>query len=257
MSLVERIKTTANQKGISITEIAKEIGISPKSIYRWDQSEPSFSKVMAVANLLQVPLLWLATGDYEDKSKDSELWEQYNKLSTLDKERIKHFIEVCLISEPMHTNKTNFFYYEVPRSRFLELQNSPDFYQNKRNAIAVLGYVAAGEPIEGISTPLDYIAAIPHADYALIAKGRSMEPVILDGEYIFVKKCDTLQQGDIGIFYINGDVTCKKYQLQEDYLILQSLNPDFKPFKYSLTGEYDFKIQGKVLLTDYQKDRFQ
>ncbi len=83
-----------------------------------------------------------------------------------------------------------------------------------------------------------------------------MEPVILDGEYIFVKKCDSLDYGDIGIFYINGDVTCKKYHPQPDRLVLQSLNPDFKPFKYSLNDNYDFKIQGKVILTSTQKNRF-
>lgn len=256
MPLVERIKTAANQKGISIPEIAKEIGISEKSIYRWDQSEPSFSKVIAVANLLQVSLSWLATGICEDRSFDSGFVRQYNKLSDLDKEKIKYFMEISLIKTSMQEKEEMFTIYKTPETHYSMVQEAPGYYQTKQNIIAILGYVAAGEPIEGISIPLGYIPATVQADYALIAKGHSMEPIILDGEYIFVKKCDSLEFGDLGIFYINGDVTCKKYHPQSDCLILQSLNPDFKPFKYSLNEQYNFKIQGKVILTSTQKGRF-
>lgn len=256
MSLVERIKIIANQKGISMPEIAKEIGISPKSIYRWDQSEPSFSKVLAVANLLQVSLSWLATGNYEEKSFDSEFVEKYERLSDLDKEKINYFMEISLIRTESLKNEPKHDCYETSKTQPPIIQETPGYYQTKQDIIAVLGYVAAGEPIEGISIPIGYISTIASADYALIAKGHSMEPIILDGEYIFVKKCESLQYGDIGIFYINGDVTCKKYHPQEDCLILQSLNPDFKPFKYSLNSNYDFKIQGKVILTDSQNARF-
>lgn len=256
MPLVERIKTAANRKGISIPEIAKEIGISEKAIYRWDQSEPSFSKVIAVANLLQVSLSWLATGFYEDKSLDREFIEQYEMLSDLDKEKIRYFMEISLIKTSAQIKNEVQINYTTQEDHPSIVREAPSYYQTKQDVIAILGYVAAGEPIEGISIPLGYIPATVHADYALIAKGHSMEPVIIDGEYIFVKKCDSLEYGDLGIFYINGDVTCKKYQPQNDCLILQSLNPDFKPFKYSLNDHYDFKIQGKVILTSAQKDRF-
>ncbi len=256
MPLVERIKTAANQKGISIPEIAKEIGISEKSIYRWDQSEPSFSKVIAVANLLQVSLSWLATGIHEDNSFDPEFIQQYEKLSDLDKEKIKYFMEISLIKTSMQMKEEMQTIYKTPEAHYSMVREAPSHYQTKQDVIAILGYVAAGEPIEGISIPLGYIPATVNADYVLIAKGHSMEPVILDGEYIFVKKCDSLEYGDIGIFYIDGDVTCKKYHPQSDCLILQSLNPDFKPFKYSLNEQYDFKIQGKVILTSPQKGRF-
>ncbi len=255
MSIVERIKATGEKKGLNLTQIERGAGLSTRTIYRWDKNSPSVDKVLAVANFLNTSLYWLVTGNYDDIPFDAEFMQQYEKLSDLDKEKIKYFMEISLI-KATDRKPNNFIYYEIPKAKYSFVQETPGYYQTAQDVIAVLGYVAAGTPIEGISIPLGYISAIPHADYALIAKGQSMEPVILDGEYIFVKKCDSLDPGDIGIFYINGDVTCKRYQLLDDYLVLQSLNPGFKPFKYSLNGDYDFKIQGKVILTDEQNARF-
>lgn len=160
-------------------------------------------------------------------------------------------MEISLLNPPAVTYSTS----SNISSRLLKEESTEYGIIAKEDSIAVLGYVAAGEPIEGISVPLGYIAPPFHADYVLIAKGHSMEPVIHDGEYIFVKSCKTLCAGEIGIFYIDGEVTCKKYQPEQDCILLQSLNPDFKPFKYSLNENHDFKIQGKVVLTPEQKAR--
>ena len=258
MGIVERVKISAAEKGLTLAKIERTLGFGNSTIRKWDQNSPSLDKVIATANLLNKSLSWLATGNYENASGDSEFICLYEKLSELEKEKIKHFIEICLadISSANTEESKPINYSEIPKADLSYVQESPSYYQTKQDIIAILGYVAAGEPIEGISIPLGYIPDTVNADYALIAKGHSMEPVILDGEYIFVKKCESLDYGDIGIFYINGDVTCKKYHPQPDRLVLQSLNPDFKPFKYSLNDNYDFKIQGKVILTSTQKNRF-
>ncbi len=256
MGIVERVKISAAEKGLTLAKIERTLGFGNSTIRKWDQNSPSLDKVIATANLLDKSLSWLATGNYEGIPCDLEFIHLYEKLSELEKEKIKHFIEICLIDIPTHTETKTIYDYNIPETNLPLVQETPSYYQTKQEVIAILGYVAAGEPIEGISIPLGYIPATVNADYALIAKGHSMEPIILDGEYIFVKKCDSLEYGDLGIFYINGDVTCKKYQPQFDCLVLQSLNPDFKPFKYSLNEQYDFKIQGKVILTSTQKDRF-
>lgn len=256
MGIVERVKISATEKGLTLAKIERILGFGNSTIRKWDQNSPSLDKVIATANLLEKSLSWLATGNYENASYDLEFIRLYERLSELEKEKIKHFIEICLIDNTTNTETRPINYYDIPKADPSLIREVPSYYQTKQDVIAILGYVAAGEPIEGISIPLGYIPATVNADYALIARGHSMEPVILDGEYIFVKKCDSLEYGDIGIFYIDGDVTCKKYHLQSDCLILQSLNPDFKPFKYSLNEHYDFKIQGKVILTSTQKGRF-
>lgn len=259
MSIVERIKETLVQKGLSMRELEQKLGFGRAAIYKWDKNSPSVDKIIAVSNFLHVSLSWLATGKAEENSdrvvdeNTQKFLQDYKKLSDLDRMKIKYFMEVCLINVPeVSLTYTNI---EETDSQTDTIKESPAPYVIDSKDIAVLGYVAAGQPIEGISIPLGYISAPVSADYALIAKGHSMEPVIQDGEYIFVRNCDALDAGDIGIFYIDGDVTCKQYSPDDSNVILKSLNPDFKPFKYPLNEQHDFKIQGKVILTNEQKQR--
>lgn len=248
MSIVSRIRETASKHGLKLAEIERALGFSNSSIRKWDQSPPSVDKVLAVATYLNVPLNYLVTGDTKEYIPSHSILEKYNQLNEEDKKKVDAFIEISLLDTKIVYTTPNI----TDSSK--QIQESFTPYVT-RSPIAVLGKVAAGKPIEGISIPLDYISAPVNADYALIAQGHSMEPVIQDGDYIYVKNCNELHTGDIGIFYIDGEVTCKKYYPQPDCIILKSLNPDFTPFKYPLNKWLDFKIQGKVLLSDEQKNR--
>ena len=262
MSIVNRIKDAAAQNGTSIPQIEHELGFGNRTLYRWDKNSPSMDKVISVANLLNVSVSWLATGVSETKnivdnshSEEEDIFlNKYRKLSDLDKTKINYFMEICLLDVP--SKKVSYNNIEGTNSKTSVVREAAATYKTQAKEIAVLGYVAAGEPIEGISIPLGYISAPVSADYALIAKGHSMEPVIQDGEYIFVRNCESLNLEDIGIFYIDGNVTCKQYSPTSSTMVLRSLNPDFTPFKYPLTEQHDFKIQGKVILTEDQKQRF-
>lgn len=265
MSIVERIKEITSQRGLSMRELEKELGFGRAAIYKWDKNSPSVDKVVAVSNFLHVSLSWLITGVSEDTQNSApdrnpidrdtiDLINKYRKLSDLDKTKIDYFMEICLLDVP--AKKDSYNNIEETHSGASVVREAAATYKTQAKEIAVLGYVAAGEPIEGISIPLGYISAPVSADYALIAKGHSMEPVIQDGEYIFVRNCDSLNPEDIGIFYIDGNVTCKQYSPTSSTMVLRSLNPDFTPFKYPLTEQHDFKIQGKVVLTEEQKQRF-
>jgi len=49
-----------------------------------------------------------------------------------------------------------------------------------------------------------------HADFAVRIDGDSMEPYILDGATVYVNR-DPLANGDVGIFFVDGDMLCKQY----------------------------------------------
>lgn len=260
MSLVDRIKLAAVENGLTLAAIEKKLGFGNSTIRKWDKNSPSLDKVTATANLLNVSVSWLATGSGEGKTSetlskdDLDVLNKYRMLSDLNKMKIDYFMEICLLDVP--TKKASYNNIEETHSGGSVVREAATTYKTQAKEIAVLGYVAAGEPIEGISIPLGYISAPVSADYALIAKGHSMEPVIQDGEYIFVRNCDSLNPEDIGIFYIDGNVTCKQYSPTSSTMVLRSLNPDFTPFKYPLKEQHEFKIQGRVILTEEQKQRF-
>ena len=248
MSLVETIKRLAYERNVVISQMEADLNFGLSSIYKWDKNSPSISKVISVANYLKVPVSALIPSDYEDNKELDDFMSIYRSLSSIDQQKIQHFMEIASLDTTKKPKKKDRYKLSEPAIFSYE--------EKERKTIAVLGKVAAGVPIEGISTPLDYISTELDADYALIAKGDSMEPVIMNGEYIYVATTDTLRSNDIGIFYIDGNVTCKRYKRDDHTLSLCSFNELYKPFNFSLKERHEFKIQGKVLLTEEQESRF-
>ncbi len=84
MNMVERIKTTAARQGYTLAQLERSLGFGTRTIYKWDRNLPSVDKVLAVANILQVPLSWLVTGDVGN----SPLEARFALLSETDKEKV-------------------------------------------------------------------------------------------------------------------------------------------------------------------------
>ena len=59
------------------------------------------------------------------------------------------------------------------------------------------------------------------ADYIIEVGGDSMEPEYMDGERVLVKKQDSVEIDEIGVFVINGDAYIKQFKSDR----LHSLNP--------------------------------
>ncbi|MFI3214628.1 MAG: S24 family peptidase, partial [Eubacteriales bacterium] len=55
------------------------------------------------------------------------------------------------------------------------------------------------------------------------------EPKYINQQIIWVHQQDTLQNGEIGIFCLNGDAFCKKLQDDSEGLFLISLNKKYPP----------------------------
>lgn len=77
MSVFERIKKTSRQRGISLNELGKKIGLSQNSIYHWKHATPSADNVQKVADVLDV------TTDYL-LGRDGSLQNEKQKTADLD-----------------------------------------------------------------------------------------------------------------------------------------------------------------------------
>ena len=51
----------------------------------------------------------------------------------------------------------------------------------------------------------------PDADFGVHVSGDSMEPLYLNGQIIWVHQQETLEDGEIGIFFLDGEAYVKKY----------------------------------------------
>ena len=99
-----------------------------------------------------------------------------------------------------------------------------------------------GEYVGDDVTIEDYIeTSNQDADYALRINGDSMTSLYPDDSIVLVHKTEILNNGDIGIFYLNGEQYCKKIIGNQ----LISINPNYKPIDIN-NLDY-FRILGKVV----------
>ncbi|MBF7056575.1 helix-turn-helix domain-containing protein [Weissella confusa] len=79
MTLFERIKETAKERGISLTALSVESGLGEKTIYKWKDKEPSASRIKAVADTLGVSVDYLLgnTDEMHSNKKDDEPIDLY------------------------------------------------------------------------------------------------------------------------------------------------------------------------------------
>ena len=72
-----------------------------------------------------------------------------------------------------------------------------------------------------------------------------MEPEYHNGEIAWIQQKDSISNGEVGIFYLNGDAYIKKLHDEPDGLFLISLNRKYKPI--TIQESDSFKIFGKVV----------
>ncbi len=122
----------------------------------------------------------------------------------------------------------------------------------RRRAVPLLGQIACGEPIyaeeefQGYAIAEDGITA----DFCLRASGDSMIGArIYDGDIVFVKACDTVENGEIGVVIIEDEATLKRvyYDPADGKLILSPENPRYRPLVYSGEELSAVKILGRAV----------
>lgn len=121
--------------------------------------------------------------------------------------------------------------------------------------IPVLGYVAAGIPVEAIEDIVDW-EEIPEEMartgeyFGLVINGNSMEPRICKGDVVIVRKQPDIESGETAIILVNGDSgTCKKVVKHTNGISLVSLNPIYEPlfFTNEEIATLPVQILGKVV----------
>ena len=122
--------------------------------------------------------------------------------------------------------------------------------------IPVLGRVVAGVPLEAVEEILDYEEITPELAatgefFALQIRGRSMEPRMLEGDVVIVRRQSDVDSGDIAIVLVNGDeATVKRVSKSDRGIPLIATNPNvYEPHFYSSEEINDLPVQilGKVV----------
>ena len=141
---------------------------------------------------------------------------------------------------------------EINPAPALDLSKFDNIYPVKLKKFPLLGEIACGKPIFANEDRESYILAGSdiHADFCLRAKGDSMiNARILDGDIVFIRKQDMVDNGEIAAVAIGDYVTLKRvfYHPEQDLLILKAENSKYQDMIYSQNQLDQVYILGKAI----------
>lgn len=228
----ELLKTARKKAKLKQYELAEKVGVHKTtiSLYESGSREPDVLMIKRLANALNV------TGDdllgteidndatptaYTVTKPEYEVIQKYNRLDPDKKTTVDTILN--LPPTPIKNNliefSTEIALYDLPASAGTgSFMFDSNYY----------------EMVELPNVP-------PKATFAVRVSGDSMQPKYQDRDIVFVKQQPTVNNGEIGIFVLNGEAYIKECGNGE----LISLNANYEPIKVK---EHDtLKCYGKVL----------
>lgn len=196
-----------------------------KSISTWekDKAQPSLGEFFAICKILEIKDI------YEEVFGTNP----YNIISTLSDEgraKVDDYIDL-LISSGKYKRKTAKI---ISIANLIRLYNMP--------VSAGTGNFLDSEDYEEVEKD----ATIPaEATFGVKISGDSMMPEYTDGQTVWIQQTEVLNDGEIGIFLLDGNAYCKKLQNNKKGTFLISLNKKYNPIP--ITENSSFKTFGRVL----------
>ena len=147
-------------------------------------------------------------------------------------------IDALLGNEPARTAST--------------IPTASNIFPLKTKKVPLLGEIACGEPIFAEEEFGNYISTTDDidADFCLRAKGDSMIGAgIHDGDIVFVKAADTIDNGKIAAVLIGDEATLKRvyFYPEKSKLVLAAENPEYEPFVYIGDELSEVRVLGRAI----------
>lgn len=130
--------------------------------------------------------------------------------------------------------------------------NYDNLYNIAKIKLPLLGKVACGEPIFADEDRESYImvGTDMKADFCLKCQGDSMiNARIYDGDIVFVRKQDIVNNGEIAVVIIDDEATLKRfyYYKEQNLVILKPENPKYEDIVLSGDKLNEVKVLGKAI----------
>lgn len=191
------LKELLAERGIRVGELSRMIDVPAQTLYsiiKRDNMKIDFDVLLRICRALDAPISLFCGGKTEAVSTpEPSEWELIRRYRGLD-DHGREMVDTVLEKESQRIAAAT----AKPKAgRIIPLYFSP----------AAAGYAspALGEDYE------DYIVpAESQADFAARISGDSMEPLLHDGDIALVKRCP-IENGDVGLFFVDGDMKCKQY----------------------------------------------
>lgn len=234
--IISLIQEEAKKKGMSMSELARRVGIAKSTMSRYFNKTREFplNKADDFARIFNITPEFLLGIQKENKEKP-EILTIYNQLEEPRQEKVLDFANAQL--DEQESSKVASIFEKVSNEDYII-----DYVE---------GLVAAGHGTfqeDNLHMEVKLRAEDVPDEYDTIAKvaGDSMEPMIEDNDLLFIRVASQIDINSIGIFQINGKNFVKK--LKRDYdgsWYLQSLNSGYE--EIHLTENDDIRTIGEVV----------
>ena len=192
------LKTILSEQGMSISELARRLNVPQQTLYsmvKRDNQKVDFDLMVHICAELGVPLERMCEDLPLPNMPDLREWQLIGKYRRLT-DHGKRLVDIVID-------------HELDRSDDAETESGEDtkiipLYMTP----AAAGYAspALGDDYE------DYtVSKSSAADFAVRIDGDSMEPYIHDGSIALCKRGAIIHDGDVGLFFVDGDMKCKQY----------------------------------------------
>lgn len=224
--LGQKLRDLREESGYTIVDVARHISlvykpVTNKSVGHWEKGE-------SVPNAYQFLHLCKLYGVHDLKVFIKEqIIEKRPRLNVEGNRKVKEYVRVLEASGLYSTEEP------APETRMMRLYRIP--------ASAGTGQFLDGEQYEMVEVD----ATVPQsADFGIRIAGDSMEPRFTSGQAVWVHGQQTLEDGEIGVFSINGDAYIKKLS-RADGVHLVSFNKSYEPIPVTETD--DLQVFGRVV----------
>lgn len=212
--IADRIKFKVREKNILMKDMLKACELGINTVSKLADGKDIYSK-----NLAKI-------ADYLNCSVDYILGRTDDPVLHTLNEPILQKEANAAVNTPSNAEPTTIYtvmlrYYDQPTSAGLGLNISDDV------------------PYKYVNVPDSPIAR--SADFIVRVSGDSMMPRFLDGDKLYVKKCESIEEGEFGVFIVNGESYVKKCGKGE----LISLNSDYE--NINLADHDSVYCAGKVV----------
>lgn len=128
----------------------------------------------------------------------------------------------------------------------------PGAHRPQFKKVPMLGYAAAGQPLENLNqdTPYYDVDDKYDVDFCITVRGDSMiNAGINDGDIVFIKSMPEVPNGKIACVEIDNEKVClKRFYKSADGIMLVSENPKYPPIQLNRFNCQSVKILGLAVL---------
>ena len=215
MSFGQRMRQRRENLHLSRDQLAELVGVTRSAIgnYETGVSFPKEDVLLRLFHALQVDPNYLYQDDFHGEAfrcsaEEQSLVEQYRQLSLAGRQAVRSVLGTLRA-------------YQSDLERAAPPEDPREIPLYRYPAAAGFPAPVAGEDYDLIPVT----GEVPRgAEFAVRIQGDSMEPYIPDGGVVYVNR-DPLQNGDVGIFCVDGEMLCKQYYRDELGMVyLFSLN---------------------------------